>query len=675
VPWQQAELVHRQTEGNPLFVQEVLRYLVEEGIVVREQGTYVVRGDATAIPDGLRDVIGRRLSHLDDRTNTVLSVASVIGRDFRLDVLQKVAGLAEEDLYAALEQASEHAIVEQRTAQGSVAFRFTHAMFRTLLYEEIFAPRRIRLHQQVGRALEEVYARRLEEHAAELAEHFCQSTEAADLEKAVRYGELAAQRAMGVFAYGEAVRHLEQALRAQEVLDPEDKAKLCDLLLSLGATLNDAGEPRRVLDDVAPEALEAAQSIRDNGLASQACQRAIDAIFALGAGAGPSWNTPEAERWCELADELAEGQTKERFWADSARIWFYFGQQRFEEGLQRLASVRELAGILGDHDLQWLADAYSLVPASGFLDAEGRRRLASEMASRSTTGVRQLTLRQAYYFMAVFAFMPAADRAGFDDAIERCQALAEKTHQPNVVLLAHTLRGISSLVDGRLDECRSAADDLVARGENLGLTSYAATLSHTFELRACFLMGSDMTAAFRSEPMSGTRGPLSILRSLDDPETVAIQLDRFLTSFRAVPRAGVAPPVAVMIDSALRIGDAESVRRLRSSMPSMSHERFMALPIWPVSTGRLLGDAAALLEEPAEARGLYERGLHDCTAFRMRPELALCRLGLAEVLLGHYPDEHDAAIEHLDFAISEFREMRMQPSLERALRHRGLLKA
>jgi hypothetical protein len=60
---------------------------------------------------------------------------------------------------------------------------------------------------------------------------------------------------------------------------------------------------------------------------------------------------------------------------------------------------------------------------------------------------------------------------------------------------------------------------------------------------------------------------------------------------------------------------------------------------------------------------------------RVRPEIALTRLELAELRLEHYPDERDAAIEHLDFAIGEFREMKMQPSLERALRHRGLLKA
>ena len=91
------------------------------------------------------------------------------------------------EVIAALEEATARAVVEQRTVPGSVGFRFSHAFFRQTLYEEIFIPRRIRLHQQVGKALEETYGRRPEEHAAELAEHFSQSTEPSDLAKALRY--------------------------------------------------------------------------------------------------------------------------------------------------------------------------------------------------------------------------------------------------------------------------------------------------------------------------------------------------------------------------------------------------------------------------------------------------------------------------------------------------------
>ena len=91
--------------------------------------------------------------------------------------------------------------------------------------------------------------------------------------------------------------------------------------------------------------------------------------------------------------------------------------------------------------------------------------------------------------------------------------------------------------------------------------------------------------------------------------------------------------------------------------------------------GRHLGAAAALLDRPEEARKHYQEAIKVCTEMRFRPELALTRLQLAELLLEHYPDEKPEALEHLDFAINEFREMKMQPSLERALRHKDILRA
>jgi tetratricopeptide (TPR) repeat protein len=90
---------------------------------------------------------------------------------------------------------------------------------------------------------------------------------------------------------------------------------------------------------------------------------------------------------------------------------------------------------------------------------------------------------------------------------------------------------------------------------------------------------------------------------------------------------------------------------------------------------RNLGGAAALLGRYEEARKYYQEAVKVCTEVRNRPELALTRLQFAELLLEHYPDEKKEALEHLDFAIKEFREIKMQPSLERALRHKDILKA
>ena len=135
---------------------------------------------------------------MSESCNKVLAIAAVIGRDFRLEVLQKVAGMTDEEIFKALEEARKAAVIEERTGAGAVVnYRFAHAFFRQTLYEEIIAPRRIRLHQQVARALEEVYKTRLEEHAAELAEHFSYSSDSADLTKAVSYGEMAAREGNG----------------------------------------------------------------------------------------------------------------------------------------------------------------------------------------------------------------------------------------------------------------------------------------------------------------------------------------------------------------------------------------------------------------------------------------------------------------------------------------------
>jgi tetratricopeptide (TPR) repeat protein len=90
---------------------------------------------------------------------------------------------------------------------------------------------------------------------------------------------------------------------------------------------------------------------------------------------------------------------------------------------------------------------------------------------------------------------------------------------------------------------------------------------------------------------------------------------------------------------------------------------------------RHLGGAAALLGRYEEARKHYGEAIKVCTDMKFRPELALTRLQLAELLLEHYPKERAEALEHLDFAIAAFRDMKMRPWLERALRHKEILKA
>ncbi|MHB8575851.1 MAG: serine/threonine-protein kinase, partial [Dehalococcoidia bacterium] len=257
LPRSLAEGIHRQTEGNPLFVQEVLRYLAEEGLMTRDAGRWQADAGGALLdhlPEGLRDVIGRRLSRLSADCNRVLIVAAVIGREFDLATLVAVSGESEARLVDLLDEAVRVAVVQEQAQVGALRYRFAHAFFRQTLYEELSAARRLRLHQQIARVLEQQYAGRLSEHAAELADHFTQSTDTADLRKAVDYARIAAARASAVYAHGEAQQLLDQAIEVQGVLDPDDRAAVCDLLIALGNTLLFSSTPLRVADEIAPRA-------------------------------------------------------------------------------------------------------------------------------------------------------------------------------------------------------------------------------------------------------------------------------------------------------------------------------------------------------------------------------------------------------------------------------------
>jgi hypothetical protein len=130
---------------------------------------------------------------------------------------------------------------------------------------------------------------------------------------------------------------------------------------------------------------------------------------------------------------------------------------------------------------------------------------------------------------------------------------------------------------------------------------------------------------------------------------------------------------SMLVEAAVLIGHKEATALLLSRLVVRTVPPFDSIGL--TCTSRLLGAAKALVGRYEESRADYEEALRASTEFRFRPEVALTRLGIAELLLEHYPAERKEALEHLDIAIKEFREMKMQPSLERALRHKEILKA
>jgi tetratricopeptide (TPR) repeat protein len=235
-PAELIDAVHRETEGNPFFVTEVVRLLVAEGRLERAP---VERSWSVSIPESVRDVVGRRLERLSEASNRVLTIAAVVGRDFSLSVLEHTSGLSTADLLDVLEEALETRLIQEESPVGQ--YRFTHAIVQETLYDELSTARRTRLHALIGTALEQIYAGNPEPHVAELAHHFTQAVPAAGVDTAVGYGIRAGQRAMAQLAWEEAVRHFDRALQLSDLHEHRNEQQYTDLLLALGAAQIQAG--------------------------------------------------------------------------------------------------------------------------------------------------------------------------------------------------------------------------------------------------------------------------------------------------------------------------------------------------------------------------------------------------------------------------------------------------
>src|SRR5262249_34883320 len=160
-----ARSISRETEGNPFFVQEIVRHLVDEGAFGRDGGQWTgeARLGNLRLPESVRDVIGRRLSRLSAACTKCLTVAAVVGKEFGIDALGPIAEIDEERLFEVLEEAVTARVVEQ-VPQAIGRYRFAHTLIRETLYEELRTLERVRCHYRVGMVLETLYARNPEPH-------------------------------------------------------------------------------------------------------------------------------------------------------------------------------------------------------------------------------------------------------------------------------------------------------------------------------------------------------------------------------------------------------------------------------------------------------------------------------------------------------------------------------
>ncbi len=230
------DAVERATEGNPLFLNELLRLMAARG----ELGPAPREAAALPIPDTVREVIGRRIARLGPETRAALAAASVVGRDFPLALLLAVGGASSVELERRLEEAERAGLVQ---AQARGSWRFSHVLVREALYREIDPAARAGAHERVAAALEA--SARGDAAVAEIAHHRLAALPEGDAVKAAGAARVAAERAMALLAFEDAALLLQRTRQAVEARPAPDRRDLCELELLEGTAWMRAGDPGR----------------------------------------------------------------------------------------------------------------------------------------------------------------------------------------------------------------------------------------------------------------------------------------------------------------------------------------------------------------------------------------------------------------------------------------------
>ncbi len=468
----------QQTEGNPFFVEEILRHLVEEGIIYRETGRWTSRvsPEQMGIPEGVRAVIGRRLARLGAACNQVLTIAAVIGRDFDVSALEAVGEPLAVPLQDVLEEAVAARVITV-VPQATGHFRFAHALIRETLYEALPRGRRVQLHQQIAEVLEQLYGTHPEPHLAELAYHFFEgSREGGALDKAIAYAVQAGKHATALLAYEEGAEHYVRALQGLERsagstdLPAEERQsnqqrsapQRCGLLLALGEAQTQGGEPDRARETF----LQAAGVARTLPAPEPLARAALGFEVVSWDFEGGEFDEVYLGLLEEAAAALGDADSvlRARVLARLARL-----RHRSISPERRAAVSREavaMARRVGDPATLAVALLSRNLALWDSDDAENRLARATEIVRMAEqAGDRGLALEGRLW--RTTTLLELGDIRAVDGEVHAYVGLAEELRQPRYLWMATWLRAMRASLDGRFDEAEGLVHQALAVGQRV----------------------------------------------------------------------------------------------------------------------------------------------------------------------------------------------------------------
>ena len=657
-----AHTLVQETEGNPFFVGEVIRHLVETNVIVHRDGRWqgaVTSIEEVGIPEGVRDVVGRRLSRLSDAANATLRTAAVVGREFPVELVAEVADVSENAALEHVEAAIAARLVDE-VANSPGHMSFSHALVRSTLLDELSTTRRVRLHRQIGEALE----RRGDASAAELAHHFAEAAATGVAGKALEHAVRAAEEAHARAAYDEVVHFYSLALEALDAGEDDELARAA-LLIERGY----AQHERNDADAGRADALAAAEVARRLGHAGLIGRAGATYLGLVG-----HWAAPHDPVAVELMREglagLGEGDDLDR-----ARVTAALATALVlapgDEALALAEEAERLARAVGDDHSRFLA----LTGWAWALRSRGRsadlRQVAADAVEHSVAAGHPEWEFTSRYLHG-------------EGLIESCDLDAATAEMDLAGSFPSVLRGWApailaasrAIAAGRLDEAEELIDRAAPLGAALGETN--DVIGWTQHLGVAMFRGDFDQARVWMERLDqtlfGVAGGWRMFLLADVGELDAA------VEWHAAWERDVRPLVPQVImpwtleaetNLAYRTGDATLAGRLRDDVA-------------PYAGHMLGGDTALLgLGDYLIGRVAFVEGRHDdavaatTRAIEMSERWSLDRLttnhriDLARALLGRNgPGDADGARVNLTEALATAERLGLAPAATEA---RGLL--
>jgi class 3 adenylate cyclase len=463
-----------ETGGNPFFVGEILRNLIESGAITFDETARrwsVDQAAMSSLPESVREVVEHRIDRLGQEARDALRIAAVIGRSFDVELLAQLVEMSEAQLLDVLEGAGQSSLLREST-EVIGRFEFEHALINHTLYQGLGPTRRARLHHLVAEAIEQLYGADSDNYLGELALHWRLATVSAGRQKAAGYSLRAGRRALDSLAPSEAAKRFGDAL---DLLGSVASAARSEALIGLGESQRQAGAPgyRETLLEAAGIAAE----LGDADLAARATL-ANTRGFVSSYGGVDLGRVAALERALELDDPPQP--------ARHARLLALLAKElAFEpERARRHALVDEaLALARQESDPRTLAAA---------LESSCYATWAPDTLATRSGHVRELSALVAQLgdlhveFVARLRELNLASELGdfgrADAALERAQAIAEQTRQPSQRWNAGFLAAGMTCMRGDLEAGERLAERALALGQEAGQPDAAAIYGATIVL-------------------------------------------------------------------------------------------------------------------------------------------------------------------------------------------------